>query len=120
MLYYIGFSSKVNNDSVVYQGVYLSDENDSKKHFNTGNFIIDWYDCMKHLNSLSTNGYLPRCTTSSQINHLNEYNFNYKSKYLNIVDDEYILSDDDKGIEFFVDDNIKTWEQLKSYADIKL
>lgn len=118
MIYYIGFldNAEKGNEFLSYEGIYLSDENDNKKQFKTGNFIIDWYECTKHLNNLSTNGYLPRCSVSSQINHLNEYDFDYDSKYLKDIDNTFVLTDDTSGIEFFVPNGITTWEELKEYV----
>lgn len=112
MIYYIGFSG----DNGKYKGVYLSDPNDVKTNFNTGDFIKDWFNLNKHINTLAVDGYLPHCTCSSQINHLGEYGFDYDSKYLNEVGGEYVLSDDYNGIEFFVNEDIKTWEELKEYC----
>lgn len=88
----------------------------SKKVFNSGNFVKDWYDCLKFvitkLQSKESVGH------SSSVNHFFMDGAKYDSAYLVMNGDKASLSYDAKkhgeNIEFFVQEGTTpTWEELK-------
>ena len=132
-IYYIGFEdkSKEGEEYLTYLGLYISggklNPNETYKE-STGDFIKDWFNTIKKLNDLGENRIFPMYTISSQINHLEDYNFNFETAFLHVEDGNYVLKYLDRtkeywwedkiseGIEFFVPDNTWTWEQLNEYC----
>jgi len=102
-----------------YESVYLSLNGDEKKIFDTGDFVQDWYDCIKYL---IKNGF--GVADSSVVNHFIMDGAPFDSCYLSadedgnweLIYDEYV----EDGIEFFVPEGEKfTWEELKDKYDKK-
>ncbi len=86
--------------------------------FNTGNFIKDWYDCIKHIiiNQIDE----PVCHSSS-VDHFIMDGAPYDSAYLK-TDSVPSLSYEpmSNGLEFFVEKDTKpTWEELKNLCGDK-
>src|SRR5690606_16097134 len=104
-----------------YESVEISYDNlKSKKVFNSGNFVKDWFDCIKFCILELPDGNHP-IVHSSSVDHFFMDGAKYDSAYL-ITNDaskkvylSYPAKDEDTdGIELFVPDGTKpTWEELK-------
>ncbi len=86
--------------------------------FNTGNFVKDWYDCIKYYITVLSETDL-HLSHSSSVDHFIMDGAPYDSAYLITDNDKWELSYDakdcDKGIEFFVPKNTRpTWNELKN------
>ena len=97
-----------------YEGVRISYAGKEKK-FHTGNFVKDWYDCIKFIITEPVDEHIAH---SSSVDHFIMDTHGYDSAYLNTVNDvpvlSYEYSHDDPGIEFFVPSGTKpTWEELR-------
>ena len=116
-----------NKKKLNYKSVQISYEKSLKKTFNSGNFVKDWFDCIKFFNiEVSDNEFLAH---SSSVNHFIMDGAQYDSAYLHIVDkkpvlkyvdesdEHYLLTQRDVyegGIELFVASKTQpTWEELK-------
>lgn len=128
----MNFISIISTSEGDYVGVKLSND-DSNIEYTSGDLIKDWFDCIQNLIMNAhekNNGVLDSIMTSSEFNHLSDYNINLISGYLHIIDGEGILKyfdyedpnwwmndlTTDKGIEMFVPDETWTWQQLKDYC----
>jgi len=94
-------------------------ENEVKK-FDSGDFVKDWYDCMKHIILGDLNEPI---MNSSSVDHFIMDGAPYDSAYL-IPDDEntqLFYEYSDKRLEFFVPRGTKpTWSELKEMCgDVK-
>lgn len=120
---------------IEYKGVYLHTYSE-KFTFNTGNFVVDWYNAIKKFyNELVE--VEPHLSHSSSVNHFIMDGAPYSSAYAHPVDTEDILElryvDEDwtkdiesmvkareiyeGGIEMFVEDGTKpTFKELKEYV----
>jgi hypothetical protein len=119
---------------VKYESVYIHTSNGDIK-FDSGDFILDWYNCMKkfynelvesegHLSFSSSvdNFIMDGAPYDSAYLHFDENETPYL-RYMNrvfeptleqMVEDREIYS---KGIEMFVPENTKpSWEELKEYC----
>jgi hypothetical protein len=88
----------------------------TKKIFDTGNFVKDWYDCIKFCITKIQNK--EHVGHSSSVNHFFMDGAKYDSAYLVMNGDNGKLSYDEKQhgdeIEFFVEEGTTpTWEELK-------
>ncbi len=98
----------------------------SKKIFNSGNFIKDWYDMRKFMIQKLVDKET-HFACSSSIDHFIMDGAPYDSAYLHMVDDKPVLKYIDRsnpdwwkiegiddGLEFFVPENTQpTWKELK-------
>jgi len=115
---YTGRKSKLKYESVEVSYDYSK----QKKVFDSGNFVKDWFDCMKFIIfELSDKEY--GFANSSCVDHFIMDGAPYESAYLKPVDKknddkwflDYVYVYQDVGIEFFVAKGTKpTWEELKT------
>jgi len=99
--------------------------NNTKKIFNSGNFIKDWFDLKKFITLELDVNYI---TYSSSVDHFIMDGAPYDQAYLHMIDEKPVLKyfdrsnlnwwiDSEKigdGTELFVHDGTKpTWEELK-------
>ena len=87
-----------------------------KKKFNSGDFVKDWYDCIKLI--LTKIHGKEHISNSSSVDHFIMDGAKFDSAYLKVVKGKAELVYDDKaheeGIELFVVEDTKpTWEELK-------
>ncbi len=104
-----------------YKSVQLSyNWGEDKKLFNTGNFVKDWYDCIKFM-IMNIND--EPVSHSSSVNHFIMDGAKFDSAYLvtdlnekTILRYGYLSST--PGIEFFVEQGTTpTWEELKAMCE---
>lgn len=92
---------------------------EKKKIFNSGNFIVDWYNCVKHIiTKLHNNGEL--FLFSSSVDHFIMDKAPYDIVYLINKNDKYFLEykNNGRGLKFFVNKNEKpTWDEFKKYCE---
>lgn len=115
-----------NKKNLGYKSVNLSYENNKKKHsFKSGNFVKDWYDCIKFIitsdikepvmHSSSVDHYImDGAKFKSAYLHTNNNNseLKYLSNSMNSIYSDHDISEE--GIEFFVVEGTKpTWEELR-------
>lgn len=104
-----------------YESVRFGYENGNKeKIFNSGDFVKDWYDCVKFIIQLESNEYA-HCN-SSTVDHFIMDGAPFDSMYLVFDENEKpYLTNEQKGIEFFVKEGTTpTWLELKELCgDIK-
>lgn len=122
-----------NKKNLGYKSVNLSyDDLKKKKSFNSGDFVKDWYDCMKFniTNDITDKEPLMH---SSSVNHFIMDGAKFDSAYLhadkNQVELKYVDESDphylytqrdiyEKGIEFFVKEGTKpTWDELRALCN---
>lgn len=106
-----------NKKDLGYKSVDLSYNNlKSKKVFNSGNFVKDWYDCIKFCITKIQN--TEPIMHSSSVNHFFMDGANYDSAYLVVTKENVSLSYDSskhgENIELFVEENTTpTWDELR-------
>lgn len=106
-----------NKKDLGYKSVDLSYNNlKSKKVFNSGNFVKDWYDCIKFCITKIQN--TEPIMHSSSVNHFFMDGANYDSAYLVVTKESVSLSYDSskhgENIELFVEENTTpTWDELR-------
>lgn len=96
-----------------YQSVILEKNKDFFIRFASGNFVKDWYRCIRYLMK-NVAGEIFMSTSVDQF--LMDFP-GYKSAHLTAKNDRPILvyEGDKKGLEFFVPENITpSWEELKT------
>ncbi len=109
-----------------YKSVKVGLSNKTETKFNSGNFIKDWFECLKFIANQDNNEHT---ICSSTVDHFITDGDKYESAYLhtNRTEDGELLYIDEtdpnwihtqdwitKGIEIFVPTNTKpTWEQFK-------
>lgn len=108
-----------------YQSIDISyDYLQKRKIFDSGNFIVDWYDHQKWI-AEEMDGELKNehsFSNSSSVDHFIMDGANVESRYLKIGEDEnpYLTKEYDwydPGTELFIPEGEKwTWEQLKEYV----
>ena len=111
-----------------YVDVEIHTDDSVKIPFNTGDFVKDWFDCMKYVITGMLGDYY-FLSHSSSVNHwiFDDTENKYKSMYLRLIDennDTWELSEEysheKKGIEFFVESDWSgTWKELKEKYDDK-
>jgi hypothetical protein len=103
--------SYVEPDVTTYENVNISCNNGIKQKFDSGNFIIDWYNAIKYC-VINLDEII---MFSSSVNHFITDGKLYDSAYLFIIDDKPVFKYDDyNGIEHFVPKGMKyTWEEYK-------
>ena len=106
-----------NKKDLGYRSIDVSYNNlKSKKVFNSGNFVKDWYDCIKFCITKIQNTE-PKMHSSS-VNHFFMDGAKYDSAYLVVTKEKTSLSYDSEmhgeNIELFVEENTTpTWEELR-------
>lgn len=106
-----------NKKNLGYKSIDVSYNNlKSKKKFNTGNFVKDWYDCVKFC--ITQIGNKEPISHSSSVNHFFMDGAKFDSAYLVVTKEKTSLSYDAKmhgeNIELFVEENTTpTWEELR-------
>jgi hypothetical protein len=108
-----------NRRNLGYETVLIT--NGKETHFfRSGNFVKDWYDCIKYYTTTLNETDL-HLSHSSSVDHFIIDGAPYDSAYL-IVDEKnkgelfYGENYCNKGIEFFVPKNTRpTWNELKNY-----
>jgi len=109
-----------NKKKLGYESVSLSLMlNDEDILFNTGDFVKDWYDCIKYV---IINEIDEPIMHSSSVDHFIMDGAPYDSAHLNTESTPILeYNKKIKGIEFFVKEGTKpTWEELKLICgDIK-
>lgn len=84
-----------------YKAVTLLYGKDQRKRFETGDFVRDWYDCVKfELTELA--GKEHAFAISSSVDHFIMDGAEFDRRYLVVVDDEAELVEGDEGVMFFV------------------
>jgi hypothetical protein len=89
--------------------------------FDVGDFVTDWYNCMKYVIFIPDNEKEP-VSHSSTVNHFIMDGAPYDSAYLKFDEDgkpylDYEYDRHNQGLEFFVPRNTQpTWEQLRALA----
>lgn len=113
----IGINYDGDGKKIKYESVYLHYGNDKEKKFASGNFVKDWYDCLKFcIMKLSgkDNAFFAH---SSTVNHFIMDGAPYSSAYLDTKGEPklvYKFSYEEDRIEFFVSQGTKpTWEELR-------
>lgn len=100
---------------------------EKEKVFSTGNFIKDWYDLNKYIiqsdieepvsNSSSVDYFIMDCAKFDSA-YLHFIEGKPVLKYIDRTKEEWYLSEDSNGIEFFVAEGTQpTWEELKKLLD---
>lgn len=106
-----------NKKDLGYKGIDVSYNNlKSKKKFDSGNFVKDWYDCIKFCITKIQNS--EPIIHSSSVNHFFMDGAKYDSAYLVVTKEKTSLSYDSENhgenIELFVEENTTpTWEELR-------
>lgn len=106
-----------NKKDLGYKSIDVSYNNlKSKKVFNSGNFVKDWYDCIKFCITKIQN--TEPIMHSSSVNHFFMDGANYDSAYLVVTKENVSLSYDSskhgENIELFVEENTTpTWDELR-------
>ena len=97
-----------------YKSVEISYNNlKKKKVFDSGNFVKDWYDCVKFI--IMKLGNSEHHMNSSTVNHFIMDGAPYDSAWLNTDNTPKLVYKYFKGIELFVPKGTKpTWEELRS------
>ena len=99
-----------------YKSVNLSESyGDRKWSFNTGDFVKDWFNMIKHIITKTTDETF-YATYSSSVDHFIMDGKAYDSAYLCFEDDgtPYLDYEDIDGIELFVKADTKlTWKELE-------
>lgn len=110
---YAYFDEKVHYEKIVLTFNNLND----KKEFSSGNFVKDWYDCMKYyfqeISDKDEDSML--CCSSSVYDFLCD-GAPFDSLYLHFSKDgsPVLKHDSEDGFEFFVEAGTKpTWEELR-------
>lgn len=110
-----------NKKNLGYKSVSISyDSLKKKKVFKSGDFVKDWWDCIKfNIQKIGTDEFT---SMSSSVNHFIMDGAPYDSAYLDVSRGKPKLSyvyDEDK-IELFVPTGMKpTWEKLKKLCEEK-
>ncbi len=106
-----------NKKDLGYRSIDVSYNNlKSKKVFDSGNFVKDWYDCIKFCITKIQN--IEPIMHSSSVNHFFMDGAKYDSAYLVVTKEKTSLSYDSEmhgeNIELFVEENTTpTWEELR-------
>jgi len=103
-------------DQSTYKCVELNIVNDSSKMaFNTGDFVKDWFQCMKYITMEEEPDYM---MLSSVVDHFITDGDKYISAYLKSDHElHYEYDFKEPGMEFFVPkDKEMTWVELKEYS----
>ena len=106
-----------NKEDLGYKSVELSYNSlKDEKIFNSGNFVKDWFDCIKFcLQNIPDDNY--PVVHSSSVNHFIMDGAPYDSAYLTTDDSKekpYLSYDNIEGVEHFVPKGTQpTWDELK-------
>lgn len=130
----INYNESGRENPLGYKSVYISLKSGEEIVFDSGNFIVDWYDAKKHFvhNVSETESFLAQ---SSSVDHFIMDGAPFHSAYLHFEDNNPILKYVDKtdgnwfvsqmdvfekGMELFVKEGEHpTWEELKEYCKQK-
>jgi hypothetical protein len=120
----ISVSYNEGSKNLDYKSLQLSLMDKTKKVFNSGDFVKDWFDVWKWINTNDINEPIMR---SSSVDHFIMDGAPYDSGYLHIidgkgilkypnrVDKDWYLNSDFDGLEVFVNKGTKpTWEEYKN------
>ena len=108
------------NDKIIYYSTDISYgfSLKEKKVFDSGNFIVDWYNCMKFI---VLELHQEECVLfSSSVDHFIMDDAPYDIAYLINKNDKYFLEykNTGEGLKFFVNKNEKsTWDEFKKYCE---
>jgi len=98
-----------------YESIAISDMDDNTVLFNTGDFVKDWYDSIKHL--LTNLGDEPHHMHSSSVDHFQMDGKGYDSMYMAYNEETKsgeLSTEYGDGIEFFVKaGTTPTWNELR-------
>jgi len=107
-----------NKKDLDYKHVRISYDNlDKEEIFNSGDFVKDWYDCVKFW-IFTVSGIDPIMSFSSSVDHFIMDGAPYESAYLKVKDEkpylDYEFDFGNQGTELFVQAGTQpTWEELR-------
>ena len=117
----VNYEEGIKKEGMGYESVRISyGKRDKEKLFDSGNFIKDWYDCVKFiLHEIIEKEHV---TFSSSVDHFIMDGAPYDSAYLKIKDEkpflDYEFAYKDKGTELFVPTGTKpTWHELREICN---
>ena len=108
-----------------YDGVEIYTDDSVKIPFNTGDFVKDWYDCMRYILTGQLTVSFALIFSSSVHHFISDTDDKYKSVYLSPTDEKkeiWEITDNysEDGFEFFVESDWNgTWKELKEKYDDK-
>ena len=104
-----------------YKAVSVCDNNNKTVLFNTGDFVKDWYDSIKHL--LTNLADEPNHMHSTSVDHFQMDGNGYDSMYMTFNEETNsgeLSTEYGDGIEFFVKAGTKpTWDELRKLCGDK-
>ena len=109
------------NDNIIYNLTDISYDFSLKKKkiFNSGNFVVDWYNCIKFI-AIELQDSKELFLFSSSVDHFIMDDAPYDIAYLIKKNNKHLLTykDNGEGLKFFVNKNEKpSWKELNDYCE---